>query len=75
MGGVWNGIGWGWAVVGTLLGPEGTGRPYGVGCFFLEGFMPVVPLGLFLRGWSGVWRPVLWGDSQYFENCTVDASI
>ena len=57
--------------VGTLLGPEGTGRPFGVGCFFVEGFMLVVPPGF----GPGVWRWVLWGDSPYFENCTVDASI
>ena len=35
----------GWVVVGTLLGPEGTGRSCcGVGLGTLEGFMLVVPL-------------------------------
>ena len=27
VGRVWNACGWGYRVVGTLLGPEGTGRP------------------------------------------------
>jgi hypothetical protein len=63
--GVWNGIVDSPVVVGTLLGPEGTGN-----CFFLEGFMLVVPPGV-----TGVWRWGMWGDFPYFENCTVDASI
>ena len=58
-------------VVGTLLGPEGTGD-----CFFFGGLMLVVPPEL-ARGFELVrgWRWGMWGDSPYFENCTVDASI
>ena len=62
-------------VVGTLLGPEGTGRPCGVGCFFLKGLMLVVPPGVLCGVVAGVWRWGLWGDFPYVENCTVDASI
>ncbi len=84
--GVWNGVGAGGLVVGTLLGPEGTGPPGpphggggGVvvsgGLHALEGFMLVVPLGGSCCGAGGVWRWGMWSDSPYFENCTVDASI
>ena len=67
-------------VVGTLLGPEGTGPPGllrrpGVGWLSLEGFMPVVPPVSVSSEWAGVWRWGRWGDFPYFENCTVDASI
>jgi hypothetical protein len=45
MGG-WGTRWWRGLVVGTLLGPEGTGRPLdGGGWLSLEGFMPVVPSG------------------------------
>ena len=57
-------------VVGTLLGPEGTGD-----CFFLKGLMLVVPPGVLCGVVAGVWRWGLWGDFPYVENCTVDASI
>jgi hypothetical protein len=79
VGRAWNAGGWVALVVGTLLGPEGTGRSHGRlgggggGLGSLEGFMPVVPPVL-LRGWPG-WRWGEWSDFPYFENCTVDASI
>ena len=68
----WNGRGGCWWIVGTLLGPEGTGG----GCFdtlrvfFLWAGLPSNCFGL---------RPgcvvVLVGFGLLFENCTVDASI
>src|SRR4051812_12406465 len=76
---VWNAGGSWMRVVGTLLGPEGTGRPGrcggGVGWLASEGFMLVVPLVWFLLGPGGVWRWGMWSHSPYVENCTVDASI
>ena len=58
--------------VGTLLGPEGTGRPVGVGVFFAGSSCPhtaVSPVGA--HGWWGR----VGGFWLYVENCTVDASI
>ena len=68
----------GWQVedrfVGTLLGPEGTGRSdegwiVGLG----QGHRVLVPL---VRLWvCRVWRGCVGGFWLYVENCTVDASI
>src|SRR3954449_12336987 len=51
-----------WVVVGTLLGPEGTGD-----CFFCGGLHARRTARV-----SGVWRWGRWSDFPYFENCTVD---
>ena len=73
---VWNGVGGVEPVVGTLLGPEGTGHPglfAGGGRCFGSGpsCSPYrdMPAGVFGRRGrvGGVW--------SYVENCTVDASI
>ena len=72
----WTGVRRGGAVVGALLGPEGTGHPglfAGGGRCFGSGpsCSPYrdMPAGVFGRRGrvGGVW--------SYVENCTVDASI
>lgn len=77
--GVWNVVGVGDLVVGTLLGPEGVGRL----CWFLgsPGSWGVGLLALweaclssYRPGCRG-WRWWMVGHLPYFENCTVDASI
>ena len=66
--------GCGLLVVGTLLGPEGTGWPVHV-----RGWVGCSPLGVLLARHTarvaGVWWCHVVGHLPYFENCTVDASI
>ena len=68
-GGQERGVG-GWVVLGTLLGPEGSGASFSssVGPHLLS-VPPWVPLGV----WG--WRARVVGFRPYFENYTVDASI
>ncbi len=77
----------GYLVVGTLLGPEGTGRSamqvmgharhgchgpcVGGGCFFCVDIV----LASYRSGDPGGWWCRVGGDRPYVENCTVDASI
>jgi hypothetical protein len=72
-----EGGGVGELVVGTLLGPEGTGQHLspGGGCFFWRASCSSYRSCRLFGVGCGVWRPVVWGDFPYFENCTVDASI
>ena len=65
-----------YGVVGTLLGPEGTGRPpgsRGVGVGLGRAGLYLIPLCL-LWECMGWWGRVA-GFWLYVENCTVDASI
>ena len=76
--GVWIGVGCaGVWFVGTLLGPEGTGRARRCGGWGLlllfRGSLVLVP-ACSLRGVRG-WRGRVEGVWSYVENCTVDASI
>jgi hypothetical protein len=69
----WRGVVGSVGVVGTLLGPEGTGRPAQGWALSLQGRSVVVPL---VHLWVGrVWRRWVAGFWLYVENCTVDASI
>ena len=59
----------GWVVLGTLLGPEGSG-------VFLLGFsVRALPVGRTAPCLWGGWRWRVVGFRPYFENYTVDASI
>ena len=74
-GGAGNGVVRGWSVVGTLLGPEGTGPSGEPG-----GLVGLVGAGLHLIPLQRLWVLGGWwghgaGDWSYVENCTVDASI
>ena len=78
-GGAWNGVGVGFGVVGTLLGPEGAG-PVPLcgfawvvrGCCLVQGFPDLTTLESLARGREGSVGEVGW---LVVENCTVDASI
>src|SRR3954469_9937231 len=70
-GGAGDGGGAGERAVGTLLGPEGTGRPcrgWGVSSGERSFWCRTARV-------AGVWRCRVGGHLPYFENCTVDASI
>ena len=74
-GGVERGGSW-MTVVGTLLGPEGTGPP-GVASAAGGGVGLLVGRSFWCRTarCAGGWRCRVGGHLPYFENCTVDASI
>ena len=67
----------GWQVedrfVGTLLGPEGTGRPSGWA--LISGRAIVFLYRCVSCGSAWVWRGCVGGFWLVVENCTVDASI
>ena len=68
-------VGWVWAGVGTLLGPEGSTPPVVWGFGFTQAIasayrqVPLWSVGVVLVGVG------LWWCCPYFEICIVDASI
>ena len=59
----------GWVVLGTLLGPEGSG------VVLLSSSVRALLAGRTAASFGGGWRRRVVGFRPYFENYTVDASI